>query len=115
MGKARRVATTNHTQKKLNDAWQRRQPIPQPKGKTMTDEQMIETFARMWMQCDPNRGGADPDEIQPDHYVSGGVGSGGVVSEKYDNPQAGQPRWKWFIPRAEASLEFLRTRGVKLS
>lgn len=78
----------------------------------MDNDRMIETFARMWMQCDPNRGGSDPDELQEEFYESG---SSDGSSERHANPQAGEPRWKWFVPRAQASLEFLKSQGVRVS
>lgn len=57
-------------------------------------------LARMWIECDPNRGGpgCEPDDI-------------------IDQPNSsyhGKPRWTWFGPRAEASLEFFTKHGYKL-
>lgn len=78
----------------------------------MDDAKLIETFARMWMQCDPNRGGSDPDEIMPMEYCSGGTDQETV---KHPNPMGGQPRWKWFVPRAHASLDFLKAQGLRVS
>jgi hypothetical protein len=77
------------------------------------DTKMTETemLARMWMKCDPNRGGSDPDEIMPDTLASGGTG---IPTVEAPNPLAGQPRWKWFVPRAEASIKFLRENGYEL-
>ncbi len=78
----------------------------------MEDAKLIETFARMWMKCDPNRGGSDPDEPQEAFYESGSTDG---PSERHPNPQAGQPRWKWFVPRAQASLDFLKSQGLRVS
>lgn len=57
----------------------------------------IEALARMWLVCDPNRQGHDPDET--------------IVMQK---PLRQVPHWHWFIPRAEASLQFLAERGMEL-
>ena len=54
----------------------------------------VEPLARMWVLCDPNRGGTDPDETITMH-----------------NPEREVPQWHWFIPRAEASLAFLKKNG----
>lgn len=60
--------------------------------------ELTETLARMWLQVDPNRGGSDPDE-----KMTG-------MSDSMN----GQPYWKWFVPRAEASIEFLKERGYEI-
>lgn len=99
MGKAHRIAKTDHVRTRLRESWDNRQNERKAK---MDDDKLIETFARMWMQCDPNRGGSDPDEIM--HFDAGADGTVSTLS--------GQPRWKWFMPRAEASLKFLRENGV---
>lgn len=57
----------------------------------MNDAKLIEIFAQMWMQCDPSRPGTNPA------------------------PPDGQPEWAWFVPQAEASLEFLKMQGVRVS
>lgn len=60
---------------------------------------MIETFARMWNDCDPNRGLSDSDEI---------------MQFEGESRLNGEPRWKWFIPRAEASIQYLKDAGYKI-
>ena len=75
------------------------------------DDKLIETLARMWIACDPNRSGADQDELMPEKAYSGGSDTETV---EHDNPLGGQPRWKWFVPRAEASIKFLQDRGLKI-
>ena len=70
-----------------------------------------EMLARMWMECDPNRDGSSPDEIMPAKQYSGGTDQPTV---EHDNPLGGQPRWKWFVPRAEASIKFLQANGFKI-
>lgn len=59
----------------------------------------VEMLARMWIQCDPNRGD-NADESWP-IWVDG-------KSEDH-------PRWKWFIPRAQASLGYFKENGFALS
>lgn len=109
--KAHRRAFTDHNNLKLEKWWERRQNRKTERMPKMTEEKLIETFARMWMQCDPNRGGSNPDELMPMAYERGGTDE---VSTSYPNPLGGQPHWKWFIPRAEASLEFLKKNGVRV-
>ena len=77
----------------------------------MTKERQIEILARMWMVCDPNRGGSNPDEIMPMQTAEGGTDRETTFSR---NPLGGQPRWKWFVPRAEATLAFLEKNGLEL-
>lgn len=74
--------------------------------------EMIEMLARMWMVCDPNRGGSDPDAVEPETVCSGGTG---VPIVERANPLAGKPRWHWFIPRAEASLKFMEDNRYRVS
>ena len=57
----------------------------------------IEMLARMWMACDPNRGGTDQDEII-----------------RMFNPERDVPHWHWFVPRAEASLAHIIGSGFTL-
>lgn len=64
---------------------------------TATD-QITEILARAWIECDPNRGGANPDA--PMHDMSGEL--------------EGKPRWHWFIPRAEALEKYLAERGWRI-
>lgn len=59
----------------------------------------VEMLARMWMQCDPNRGGSDPDELSTLHV---------------DGIPEDHPRWMWFIPRAEASIAHFEAGGYSL-
>jgi hypothetical protein len=58
----------------------------------------IEMLARMWIDCDPNRDHTNQDE--PMKLPNGSLD--------------GQPRWKWFIPRAEASAAYFEARGYVL-
>ena len=112
VGKARRVAQRDRANIALKAIWDRRQERLQQRRNAVDDIKLIETFARMWMKCDPNRGGIDPDALQPDYYESG---SSDGPSERHANPQAGEPQWKWFVPRAQASLEFLRANGLRIT
>ena len=57
----------------------------------------IEMLARMWIECDPNRGGEPRFEPYHDELDPGG-----------------EPRWHWFIPRAEASLAYFARNGFAL-
>lgn len=63
---------------------------------TETNEQ-TEMLARMWIECDPNRGGVDAEEtitmFEPTREV---------------------PHWHWFIPRAEATVKYLEKHGYML-
>ena len=59
----------------------------------------VEMLARMWIKCDPNR--EDNADEPATLYVDG-------AAEQL-------PRWKWFIPRAQASLEFFKANGFVLS
>ena len=77
----------------------------------MTISREIELLARMWMVCDPNRSGSDPDEIMGQMCEQSSNGD----SRSYDTPLTGKPRWHWFIPRAEATVEYLRSVGIKLT
>jgi hypothetical protein len=70
----------------------------------------IEMLARMWIACDPNRGGTDPDEIIGQRESS----STGGESTAVDTPLTGKPTWNWFLPRAEATEEFLREHGWQI-
>lgn len=85
----------------------------------MTDK-IIETLARSWIDCDPNRQGSEPgsgyhpdDPIPPSGRASNS--SGGEVGEAIITPLTGKPLWQWFIPRAEAQLAYLRKRGIEVS
>jgi hypothetical protein len=77
----------------------------------MQKDKVIETLARMWMLCDPNRCGSNPDEPMPMTFSSGG--SDGQIEER-QSEIGGQPRWMWFVPRAEASLAYLNKQGLEL-
>lgn len=113
--KARRVAQRDHANMTLKANWDRRQERLK-RRELMDRSTLIETLARMWMQCDPNRGGSDPDEIMPMEFCSGGVGDGtSAETETHKNPLGGEPRWKWFVPRAEATLDFLKKNGLQIN
>lgn len=57
-----------------------------------------ELLARMWLECDPNRQPAEPDNL----------------IEQEGSSYNGRPNWSWFEPRAEASLEFFAKHGYRL-
>ncbi|WP_279479890.1 hypothetical protein [Aureimonas sp. SK2] len=63
----------------------------------------VEMLARMWVVCDPNRGGDDIDELQG----FGSMHGSHSPSRYWVSDQTGKPKWHWFIPRAEAILRFL--------
>ena len=71
---------------------------------------LTEILAKAWMECDPNRGGIDPDEL------IGQSCSGGTDQETVcvDTPLTGKPNWHWFIPRAEALVSYLDKRGYEI-
>jgi hypothetical protein len=75
-------------------------------------DNLTEMLARMWMRCDPNRGGVDPDELIPATLCSGGAGFGDIIETP--NPLGGKPQWHWFIPRAEASRKFFAEHGFEI-
>lgn len=61
-----------------------------------------EMLARMWIKCDPNRGGGEgmePDDLATLHV---------------DGTAEQHPRWMWFIPRARSSIQFMEQRGYRL-
>jgi len=59
----------------------------------------IEMLARMWIECDPNRS----------------AGADGFYTLFIDGHGEKHPRWKWFIPRAQATADYLRSNGCVLS
>lgn len=59
--------------------------------------EQTEMLARMWMECDPNRAPAAPDEIITMH-----------------DPEREVPHWHWFIPRANATVKYLEKHGYTL-
>jgi hypothetical protein len=62
----------------------------------------VEMLARMWIECDPNRGNNEP-------------GSGFHADDLLEaGSLKGKPRWHWFIPRAEATLEWFEKHGYEL-
>ena len=61
-----------------------------------------ELLARMWIECDPNRGPPEPDRVEPLGTDANGL------------PEM-HPRWHWFLPRARASLEYFAERGFTLN
>lgn len=76
---------------------------------------LVEVLARMWIDCDPNRGGMDANEVAPTHLYSGGVGDDGAATvTATPNPLAGKPAWHWFIPRAEATIAYLAKHGLEV-
>ena len=58
----------------------------------------LEILAKAWIECDPNRQPADPD----DPLVFPG------------SDLHGKPKWHWFIPRAEALEEYLSKHGLEI-
>ena len=78
-------------------------------------DHVTELLARMWIECDPNRDPAQADEIQPEMISSGSVGPDSDGSATLTpNPMARQPRWHWFIPRAEATIAYLAKNGLEI-
>jgi hypothetical protein len=77
----------------LKNSQRKRQSSPRAKPN------LVETFARMWIECDPNRGGPGlgPDDLQIM-----------TINGKAEM----RPRWEWFIPRAKASIKYLKEREV---
>lgn len=74
------------------------------KDRTMAEDNLTELLARMWIECDPNRGdepgsGYHPDDLAPLHV---------------DGVEQMRPRWEWFVPRAEATLKYLAKHGLKI-
>lgn len=64
----------------------------------------LEMLSRMWIACDPNRAGGEPGSgFHPDDVMSDASGD-----------LKDQPRWKWFVPRAEAAIQFLTDHGYEL-
>lgn len=59
----------------------------------------IEMLARMWIECDPNR--CVPADEPYTLFV--------------DGHGEDHPRWKWFIPRAQATADYLRAKGYELT
>lgn len=72
---------------------------PRLKDKAVTNRPEIEMLARMWIECDPNRGGE-------------GCGPDDLIHEEGDLNS--KPRWHWFIPRAQSSVEFFERNGYVL-
>lgn len=67
-------------------------------------EELREALARMWLMVDPNRQPAEP--YRPMSFEN----SDGPATP----PLNGEPYWKWFLPRADASIEFLRALGFEV-
>ncbi len=63
---------------------------------------VTEILARAWIKCDPNRGG-ESDGTRPDDIMTDAHGD-----------LKDQPRWKWFVPRAEATIRFLQENGYEV-
>lgn len=70
-------------------------------SEVVADDKLVEVFARMWIMCDPNRAGHE-EGYRPDDIVT------------MYGPERQVPRWHWFVPRAEASIKFLKESGVNL-
>lgn len=71
----------------------------------------IEMLARMWVVCDPNRDSSTLDDpIEP--ACSSGANGPTTV---YNTPLTGKPRWHWFIPRAEATVDYLKANGFTIT
>lgn len=65
---------------------------------------LTEVLCRMWIECDPNRQGNEK-------------GSGFHADDpliRWGSEYHSQPLWKWFTPRAEASIAFLREHGYEV-
>ena len=77
---------------------------------------VIETLARAWIDCDPNRAGNEPGSgFHPDDIIGQSCsGSSGQPTVCVDTPLTGKPRWHWFIPRAEALERYLAERGYAI-
>ncbi len=80
-----------------------------------------EVLCRAWIDCDPNRGGYEkgsgfhPDDVEEEYLYSVAMTPNREqITEKHDNPRAGQPRWTWFAPRAKALQEYLADHGYKI-
>jgi hypothetical protein len=80
-----------------------KEPRAQEHKDIKVSDKLTETLARMWIECDPNRGPRDDPTYGPDAIMADASGE-----------LRGKSRWHWFIPRAEASLEFLDKHGVKI-
>jgi len=63
-----------------------------------------EMLARMWIECDPNRGGEPGSGFGPDDPMT-----------EMQGTLEGKPRWHWFIPRAEATRDYLAKRGFTIA
>lgn len=77
---------------------------PNPGSEGEMSMTLKEALCRMWIECDPNRQGSLPGSgWNADDPISG-------MSEHLN----GQPRWKWFEPRADATIDYLFDRGFKI-
>ncbi|MDO9364628.1 MAG: hypothetical protein Q7T60_17000 [Sphingopyxis sp.] len=68
-------------------------------GKTLK-----EVLSRMWIECDPNRQGSP-------------LGSGWNADDPIvgmSDHLNGQPRWRWFEPRADATIDYLFDQGFEV-
>ncbi len=61
----------------------------------------LEMLARMWIDCDPNRMGGDGPDATYTLFIDG-------KGEEH-------PRWKWFIPRAQAAAAYFKAKGFTLT
>lgn len=85
----------------------------------------MEMLARAWIDCDPNRAGAErfsglhPDDMNAPRGLRAaeemGVPEEVIKSIAVRGPKCtGEPRWKWFLPRAEALDAYIRKHGYKI-
>lgn len=81
----------------------------------------LEMLARAWIDCDPNRAGAEPgsgfhpDDIQQGRenvVIKNAKGEPiGITSHGVSEELQGTPVWRWFVPRAVALEQYLEERG----
>lgn len=84
----------------------------------------LEVLCRAWIDCDPNRAmhppgsGFHPDDLMPAQQTAiarnerGEVT--GIASEGVSEDLKGEPRWRWFLPRAVALEQYLEERGFAI-
>jgi hypothetical protein len=71
---------------------------------------VIEVLARAWIECDPNR---EKNADEPITRVRAHVDDDGEARSRL-HPRTdltGKKRWNWFVPRAEATKQFLEDHG----
>lgn len=85
----------------------------------------MEVLARAWIDCDPNRAGEErfsgfhPDDMNNPRGLAEakalGMPKGVLESIAVRQPVSnGEPRWKWFLPRAEALDAYIQKHGYKI-